>query len=123
MYRRYPDRRPRPLDRAKLLRSFDIVVIDALIAPREVAREQPASRATLDGCFDQKGMVCMTRVLLCMWMLALGGSSAASAQTTGAGYADALTPSLANVAKAMIARTIRRALPLLDARRRGSFER
>ena len=50
----------------------------------------------------------MSRVL-CMWVLAVAASSPASAQTTGAGYADALTPSLATVAKTMHA-TIRRDL-------------
>jgi uncharacterized damage-inducible protein DinB len=50
----------------------------------------------------------MRRVLFA-WTLCLGVSSTASAQTTGAGYADALSPSLAKVAQAMHA-TIRRDL-------------
>jgi uncharacterized damage-inducible protein DinB len=51
----------------------------------------------------------MTRVLCYASMLALGLGASGSAQTTGAGYVDALTPSLASVAKAMHA-TIRRDL-------------
>jgi len=53
---------------------------------------------------------------LSFWSMifAIGIPSTASAQTTGAGYADALTPSLASVARAMHA-TIRR--DLADAAR------
>jgi len=52
----------------------------------------------------------MPRVRLLVLVLGCSAaSSAALAQTTGAGYADALSPSLANVAKAMHA-TIRRDL-------------
>lgn len=51
----------------------------------------------------------MTRILSLTCGLLFAVSATASAQTTGAGYADALTPSLAGVAKAMHA-TIRRDL-------------
>ena len=51
----------------------------------------------------------MAHALRFMWVFALAVATAASAQTTGAGYADALTPSLASVAKTMHA-TIRRDL-------------
>jgi uncharacterized damage-inducible protein DinB len=49
------------------------------------------------------------RAVFVLLVSALGVSSSASAQTTGAGYADALTPSLAAVARTMHA-TIRRDL-------------
>ena len=51
----------------------------------------------------------MTRILRGVIVLAVLIPSAASAQTTGAGYEDALTPSLASVARTMHA-TIRRDL-------------
>jgi uncharacterized damage-inducible protein DinB len=51
----------------------------------------------------------MHRSLLVALVLGLSSAAAAFGQTTGAGYADALSPSLANVAKAMHA-TIRRDL-------------
>jgi uncharacterized damage-inducible protein DinB len=51
----------------------------------------------------------MNRSVLVALFLALSSSATAVGQTTGAGYADALSPSLANVAKAMHA-TIRRDL-------------
>src|SRR5262249_20792149 len=57
-----------------------------------------------------------SKMRLNFWSMifAIGIPSTASAQTTGAGYADALTPSLASVARAMHA-TIRR--DLADAAR------
>src|SRR6185436_1457896 len=51
----------------------------------------------------------MIRVLSLLSACLIATAPAALAQTTGAGYADALTPSLAHVAKAMHA-TIRRDL-------------
>jgi len=51
----------------------------------------------------------MIRTLGLLIYLAVGFSATAAAQTTGAGYADALSPSLASVAKKMHA-TIRRDL-------------
>lgn len=51
----------------------------------------------------------MGRVVIALTALLLAAPSIGSAQTTGAGYADALTPSLAHVASAMHA-TIRRDL-------------
>jgi uncharacterized damage-inducible protein DinB len=51
----------------------------------------------------------MRRIVVAGLIVVSAGLSTASAQTTGAGYADALSPSLAGVAKAMHA-TIRRDL-------------
>src|SRR6476469_2327975 len=51
----------------------------------------------------------MKQILSCLALLAVGISSSADGQTTGAGYADALTTSLASVTRTMHT-TIRRNL-------------